>query len=243
MSQNKTIVPGVDYGNNENQDYGYPDDFGGLYTRSTNLDTKRTCIAGSPEVPVEDNVSIQPPVIGTQQAIAEKKEPRQIALQNRIVVGVLFSISRGLLGELFPLYLGRNVMGRSDICDVCLQEMTVSPEHAILYIRKDENQPGQMVITITDYNSMYGTTVNGIDGRYETLNVKENDIIAIGKHYKFVVKTFNAERLGLSEETEFEESNISNDTGQNDSNVGAEFLGSFYSPTSSGTNSSRTVIG
>lgn len=90
---------------------------------------------------------------------------------------------------------------------------------------------------------MYGTTVNGIDGRYETLNVKENDIIVIGKHYKFVVKTFNTECLGLSEETEFEESNISNDTGQNDSNVGAEFLGSFYSPTSSGTNSSRTVIG
>lgn len=240
MSQNKTIVPGVDFENGD-MGYGYSDDFGSLYSRSANLDSKRTCIAGTPEVPVNESV---PSVKNVCQQINDEKELRQVKVQNRVVVGVLFSISHGLLGELFPLYLGRNVIGRSEKCDVCLQEMTVSPEHAVLYVRKEDHDPLGMSITITDYNSMYGTTVNGCDGRYETLLVKENDIIVIGKHYKFVVKFFDTEKLNLSEENDFEESCDYKNAGFADANDRCGTIGSdFYSPTSVGHKSSRTVIG
>ena len=134
MSQNKTIVPGVDYdnlGSTELDDSLY----GSLYSRSEASDN-RTYIP-----------DVSKPSGGLGQEVKPLLEPswgqgegtRQVSLQNRVVVGVLFSISHGLLGEIFPLYLGRNVIGQTANCDICLKEMTVSSEHAILYIRKEGN--------------------------------------------------------------------------------------------------------
>ena len=199
MSQNKTIVPGVDYenlGNTELDDSLY----GSLYSRSEVSDN-RTYIP-----------DVSKPLGGLGQEIMPQREPslgqvkenRQVSLQNRVVVGVLFSISRGLLGEIFPLYLGRNVIGQTANCDICLREKSVSSEHAILYIRKEGN-PAQLNMTITDYNSTYGTTVNEMDARYETLPINENDVLTIGKHYQFLVKVFDVENARLTEDMGFEE--------------------------------------
>lgn len=238
MSQNKTIVPGVDYenlGNTELDDSLY----GSLYSRSE----------------VSDNRTYIPDVSkslgGLGQEVMPQREPslgqangnRQVSLQNRVVVGVLFSISHGLLGEIFPLYLGRNVIGQTINCDICLKEKSVSSEHAILYIRKDGNT-AQLNMTITDYNSTYGTTVNEMDARYETLPINENDVLTIGKHYQFLVKVFDVENARLTEDMGFEElTDNSMGTGypyeeatnQNVSN-------DFYTPTQNKDNSSRTVL-
>ena len=238
MSQNKTIVPGVDYenlGNTELDDSLY----GSLYSRSEASDN-RTYIP-----------DLSKPLGGLGQEVMPQREPslgqadgnRQVSLQNRVVVGVLFSISHGLLGEIFPLYLGRNVIGQTVNCDICLKEKSVSSEHAILYIRKDGN-PAQLNMTITDYNSTYGTTVNEMDARYETLPINENDVLTIGKHYQFLVKVFDVENARLTEDMGFEElTDNSMGTGypyeeatnQNVSN-------DFYTPTQNKDNSSRTVL-
>ena len=238
MSQNKTIVPGVDYenlGNTELDDSLY----GSLYSRSEVSDN-RTYIT-----------DVSKPLRGLGQEVMPQREPtprhahgnRQVSLQNRVVVGVLFSISHGLLGEIFPLYLGRNVIGQTINCDICLKEKSVSSEHAILYIRKDGNT-AQLNMTITDYNSTYGTTVNEMDARYETLPINENDVLTIGKHYQFLVKVFDVENARLTEDMGFEElTDNSMGTGypyeeatnQNVSN-------DFYTPTQNKDNSSRTVL-
>lgn len=238
MSQNKTIVPGVDYenlGNTELDDSLYDS----LYSRSEASDN-RTYIP-----------NVSKPLGGLGQEVMSQREPslgqangnRQVSLQNRVVVGVLFSISHGLLGEIFPLYLGRNVIGQTVNCDICLKEKSVSSEHAILYIRKDGNT-AQLNMTITDYNSTYGTTVNEMDARYETLPINENDVLTIGKHYQFLVKVFNVENARLTEDMGFEElTDNSMGTGypyeeatnQNVSN-------DFYTPTQNKDNSSRTVL-
>lgn len=238
MSQNKTIVPGVDYenlGNTELDDSLY----GSLYSRSE-ASGNRTYIP-----------DVSKSLGGLGQEVMPQREPslgqadgnRLVSLQNRVVVGVLFSISHGLLGEIFPLYLGRNVIGQTVNCDICLKEKSVSSEHAILYIRKDGNT-AQLNMTITDYNSTYGTTVNEMDARYETLPINENDVLTIGKHYQFLVKVFDVENARLTEDMGFEElTDNSMSTGypyeeatnQNVSN-------DFYTPTQNKDNSSRTVL-
>lgn len=198
MSQNKTIVPGVDYDNTGNNEYDEAA-LDGLYTRSGN-DDNRTYIADSPEPLPSDALTVRKPVM--QAAATEMRDSRLITMQNRVIVGCLFSVSHGLLGEMFPLYLGRNIIGQAPGCDVRLKERTVSSEHAILYIRKEGN-PVRYNMTITDYNSANGTEVNGVDGRYETLSVQENDVIQIGCHYKLLVKIFNVEEANMEEDEAF----------------------------------------
>ena len=247
MSQNKTIVPGVDYDNLGKND-NYNEAFNDLYCRSES-DDNRTYIPGM--APRQSQPEMSSGAVGAMAAPAgvqsENGNSRHVSLQNRVVVGVLFSISHGLLGEMFPLYLGRNLVGYTENCDVRLRENTVSSEHALIYIRKEESPAGYN-ITITDYNSTYGTLVNNLDGRYETLQVKENDVITIGKHYNLLVKMFDTDKAGLQEVAEFDamaseqpsaaiqsadspvyESNVSND---------------FYTPSAKNDDpsSSRTVI-
>lgn len=246
MSQNKTIVPGVDYDNLGNPDINngiYSD----LYSRSNGDDSNRTYVPGMQERNERQKVSS-----GVQSAMGD--EPfadgvRMVTLQNRMVVGVLFSVSRGLLGEMFPLYLGRNIVGYTANCDVRLLENTVTSEHAIISIRKNVEADGYEV-TITDYNSTYGTLVNNTDGRYETLTVQENDVITIGNHYQLLLKLFDIDGAHLQENAGFEA--MPGGTQSLSESVAAQPLESgytsdvsndFYTPSlKDGDSSSHTVI-
>ena len=241
MSQNKTIVPDVDYDNTGNNEYDETV-YGSLYTRSGN-DDNHTCIADTsdPIRPSMPNAS----TVSSMAAATETRAIRQITMENRVIVGCLFSISHGLLGEMFPVYLGRNVIGQAEGCDVWLRERTVSSEHAVLYVRKEGN-PVRYSMTIMDYNSANGTEVNGRDGRYETLPVQENDVIGIGRHYKLLVKLFNVEEAKLEEDEEFEETGrpLAADSFAADNNYRTPDTGiDCYSPSrNNDSESSRTMI-
>lgn len=237
MSQNKTIVSGVDYNKIGEEDY--PEIYGSLYSRES-TDSKKTYVPGTgmPEPNVQLSQSASPAVVNEQPLAT-----RIVKMQNRMVVGVLFSISRDMLGEIFPLYLGRNVIGQADNCDICLKEQTVSSEHAILYIRKESFPTIHYEMTLTDYASTYGTLVNEQDGRYEQLGVKENDIITIGKHYKFILKMFDTDNNGLKEDEEFE--GVTSTRSQGAASYGNEtpiMSNDFYAPSPKEGDSSRTVI-
>lgn len=233
MSQNKTIVPGVDYDNhNDSQD-----DFtyGGLYSRSGD-ESQRTYVPGvrqqSSSVLPNNSIVSNSPILHNQCG-----NNRQIVMQERVVVGVMFSISRGLLGEMYPVYLGKNIIGQTPICDIPLKEKTVSPEHAILHTRKTETG---LEASITDFNSTFGTQVNETDARYETIPIKENDIVTIGNHYQFVIKFFEMEKYGLAENSDFEDLSPDNIVGEYNNVVSADV--DFYRPTREEGDSSRTVI-
>ena len=237
MSQNKTIVPGVDYDNvNTNINESF---YAGLYSKSDAVGSQKTYIPGMGEEPIVSSVqnNSQSKDLHVNNGIIG--ETRMISLQNRVVVGVLFSVSKGLLGEIFPLYLGRNLIGKSNNCDVCLHENTVSSEHAILYIRKNNGATvSHYDITLTDYNSQYGSTVNDEDGRYETLSVKENDILTIGRHYKFIIKIFDVDENVFREDEEFEDSNESGGIQLGQGVIDND----FYAPSNNQGNSTKTVI-
>lgn len=218
MSQNKTIVPGVDpdaFGSPTNLGGINPpledDAFANFYTRSSEV-ANRTLVGGE-----EATVSPQPAAsaYGLQvQAASQAAQPqalgaagyveqaggRQLTLQNRVVVGALFSISRGLLGEIFPLYLGRNLIGSAPHCDVCLAEQTVQGEHATLIVRR---YGPQYMVSLTDSGTFTGTQVCGQPLQGGTAQVGEGSVIGIGSHYRLLLKLFNIEEAGLEECPDF----------------------------------------
>lgn len=161
-----------------------------------------TVIAGNTDTP--DRADSIPVGAEKNTAGSGNKTSRSIQLQERVIVGCLFSISRGLLGEIFPIYLGRNMVGSSPDCDICLKENTVSNDHAVFFVRCDD-YPGQCSLSLTDYGSIHGTLVNHNDCRYETLPVKDGDVLSFGRHYKLVVKLFDVLRCGLGEDSAFED--------------------------------------
>ena len=117
-----------------------------------------------------------------------------VKLQNRPIIGVLYSISAGIEGELFPLYVGRNIIGSDLSCDICLRETSVSAQHGIMLARKQTNEKGDEYINVilSDNNSSYGTSVNGERLNYERIACTDGDVITIGQNYVLVLSLFNA---------------------------------------------------
>lgn len=227
MSQQKTIVPDVDYDALPTGDW-----YGDLYTRTNSGKT----------IPPEHSYDQRTPV--PSDAKMPMQQPAQgqrvLVMQERVLVGVLYSISRGIIGEIFPLYLGRNIIGMSEKCDVRLQETTVSPEHAILHVKKHESEGVvHYEATVTDFNSMYGTAVNGVDGRYDSLDVNDGDVMSVGAHYKFLVRFFDKMNAPMEEDADFTDS-----APQAVGIMPTDYSGSsFYTPSQSKEQDpSRTVI-
>ena len=79
----------------------------------------------------------------------------------------------GRAGETFPLDAERIVIGRSPDCDVFLDDVTVSRNHAVL-ARRDEG------FMIEDQGSLNGTYVNR--RRVERAKLEDGDEVQIGKY-------------------------------------------------------------
>ena len=118
------------------------------------------------------------------------------------VVGFLYSISRQGIGEYWPLHIGRNTIGRSTDCDVCLRERTVSDLHAALNI-KQMKTTRKVLASLKDEGSRNGIFVNDEELTYDTHACNSNDIITIGLHYKLLLILIDAEQMGLSVSEEF----------------------------------------
>lgn len=165
---------------------------GDFYGRSeSNPNIKRTYIQGMK--PREENKS-------TNESVADERQVR-IKLQNRPIAGVLYSVSRDVCGEMFPVYVGRNTIGSDPQSDIYLSEETVSPNHAVLLIRQICNEDGERQVTmnITDYDSEYGTAVNGQALGYDRQTLKGNEIIQIGNSYYFLFVALDAAPYGLGQ--------------------------------------------
>ncbi|MGN0213306.1 MAG: FHA domain-containing protein [Muribaculaceae bacterium] len=119
---------------------------------------------------------------------------RAVKLQSRPIVGVLYSISAGIDGELFPIYIGRNSIGSDLSCDICLRETSVSEQHGVLLARKQMNEDGEECVTLilSDNSSRYGTSVNGESIFSERTVCANGDIIAIGQNYLLAVALFGS---------------------------------------------------
>lgn len=231
MSQNKTVVSGENFNQAESDNSLFNE----LYCRNPESSNATYVPGVNQKCPSSFSIGEQLDSI----EIEEEKEPRTVILKERVIVGILFSISKGVLGNLFPIYLGDNLIGNLEGCDVCLLEKTVSPKHALLKVNRQPEMMGYHV-TITDLNSMYGTLVNDIDARYDSLVVSENDVITCGLHYKLLLKIFDVEEAKLYEDCEFEP--IQNNQNNIEIPQRSNLSNAFYTPTKNNPNSSKTVL-
>ena len=152
-------------------------------------DTNRTYVPDlyrqvAAEMQAEDGISSN----------ADSMPSHMIRLQNRQIIGVLYSISAGIEGELFPVYVGRNIIGSDLTCDICLRETSVSAQHALMLARKQTDAEGEEYINVilSDNNSSYGTSINGERLNYEKVNCADGDILTFGQNYVLVFSLFNA---------------------------------------------------
>lgn len=133
------------------------------------------------------------------QSAATLRDTLSIPLQGRMIVGVLYSVSRNLFGEIFPIYVGKNTIGSAPDNDVCLREETVYPAHAILLVRKlaDENGVMHTSVSITEDTPGAGTAVNGDVLEYERVYCHDGDVISIGEHYTLSLMLLSPEARNL----------------------------------------------
>lgn len=170
---------------------------------------------------------------------------RTIPLQPRVLAGVLYSISKGLLGEIFPVYLGDNTLGKEEGCEIRLQEATVSLRHGYLQITRDDAE-GTIHAIFTDRGSTYGSEINGVDARYETLCLNDGDILGIGLHYRLLFKIFDNSTERLYEDEEFQDTSVPPSPLQVEdeipSNFNKDLSNDFYAPSGKETEDRRTVL-
>lgn len=172
MSSNKTIIPGMEE----------------AYKESTpNFSTP------SPKVP--DGTHIPNP-FGTAPVAAPDRT------NQKPVVGFLYSISRTSAGEYWPLRIGSNSIGRSQDCDICLNEATVSDQHAVLVVRQMKN-PEKIIASVCDARSTCGTMINGESLGFDQRECFNGDIITIGEHYDLYFVLIDAKQIGLNVCREF----------------------------------------
>ena len=93
----------------------------------------------------------------------------------RRVVGVLVSYSVNPLGEVYKIYEGRNVIGRSPAVDIPVpSDSNMSSQHLRILYREAED-----VFWATDLDSSNGTYING-SFVSDRIQIKTNDIIVVG---------------------------------------------------------------
>ena len=123
--------------------------------------------------------------------------------RDEAVVGFLYSVSRKGIGEYWPLHLGANVIGRSELCDIELKELTVSDRHAILSIKKMKTSD-ELIASIRDDGSKNGIFLNDEELDYDNHPCKNGDIITIGNNYQLILLLINVSQYGLKVSESFQ---------------------------------------
>ncbi|WP_195458463.1 FHA domain-containing protein [Alistipes sp. D31t1_170403_E11] len=118
------------------------------------------------------------------------------------IMGFLFSVSRTMCGEYWPLYMGLNTIGRATSCSVRLSEATISDNHAEIVIRQMKN-PDSVLVSIQDARSTCGTLLNGSSLGFDAQECHNGDIITIGEHYELYFVLIDAKSLGLEPRADF----------------------------------------
>lgn len=174
MTNNKTVIPGIsEQSSSSQQGQGFT--------------------GFSQQMPPFGKISSQTVFPGVAPSFNEEPSPKGQLL------GFLFSVSKTMAGEYWPLYLGANTIGRGSQNSIQLLEATVSDVHANIHII---SRSGKMFAILSDSQSKTGVLLNNellIADSY----VKNGDIITIGESYELYVLLLNVSELNLKEKESF----------------------------------------
>ena len=84
----------------------------------------------------------------------------------------------GVVTQLFSLDKAKITIGRAANSDICIDDSSVSNNHAVIYVSPDELLDGHDDILIEDLQSRNGTLVN--DKAVHRCKLRPDDIIGIG---------------------------------------------------------------
>jgi hypothetical protein len=116
-----------------------------------------------------------PPYESERRTIVMAEQSSQLRRSKGRIVGWLITYSHNPEGEDFRLYAGYNRIGANPVCDIVLEDETVSGSHAIIVYRDGR-------CLIKDDLSRNGTFVNGREiGEAHPLN--SYDQIRVGNTY------------------------------------------------------------
>ena len=167
MSSNRTIIPGLE------------SPYGSEHSRNNGASStpqNATCVPNGQQNPMGESIYSRAP--------------------QKPIIGFLYSISKSNVGEFWPLHIGSNSIGRSPNCDVCLQEGTVSENHATLVVRVMKN-PEKVIASVCDSSSTIGTMINGESLGFDQRECFNGDIITVGAHYDLLFILIDAKQIGL----------------------------------------------
>lgn len=107
--------------------------------------------------------------------VGETGEIEELQLEEVVARGATLVIRAGggRAGETFPLQGDRLTVGRRPDCDIFLDDVTVSRDHAVIVARGDEHY-------LDDLGSLNGTYVNR--RRIESHRLSDGDELQIGKY-------------------------------------------------------------
>ncbi len=107
--------------------------------------------------------------------VGETGEIEELKLEEVVARGATLVIRAGggRAGETFPLQGERLTVGRRPDCDIFLDDVTVSRDHAVIVARGDEHY-------LDDLGSLNGTYVNR--RRIESHRLSDGDELQIGKY-------------------------------------------------------------
>ena len=84
------------------------------------------------------------------------EQPEKEIVSGRRLVGMLVSFSTNPNGEVYKIFEGRNIIGRSEDCDITIaNDDNVSDKHLLILFREDDG------FTAADQYSTNGTFING----------------------------------------------------------------------------------
>lgn len=86
----------------------------------------------------------------------------------------------GVIVAEYPLEQGRIMIGRRPECDICIDDITVSGNHASVTVKPSGYMEGLNDIIIEDQGSTNGTIVNGRNVKRHFF--KHGEIAFIGSH-------------------------------------------------------------
>ncbi|MDR1556850.1 MAG: FHA domain-containing protein [Tannerellaceae bacterium] len=121
-------------------------------------------------------------------------DPKEVG--GKPIVGFLVSVSRTEEGEFWVLRQGQNVIGSGSECDVVLDEISVSRDHALLTIQRNKDDGNKLNVGIRDRGSSNGTYINNKYAGYDPHQCKNFDKIKIG-NYELLLLVFDTAEHGL----------------------------------------------
>lgn len=191
MSQNKTVIQGLEPNGRGSGNYGgggYQDDFYSRGNSRGNGNSQRGTV-----VPGMNPRDATPHPSQNFDQFQQKK----FVNTGKPVVGFLYSISRTPLGEFWPLHVGKNSIGNTPSSDIELNEGTVSADHAVVVVRQMKGT-NKVIAAITDTQSTNGTMINGESIGFKAEECHNGDVITIGNNYDLLLILIDTGEIGLS---------------------------------------------